>query len=106
MTDYHSRAIAPQVRAALDDMPVVVITGMRQTGKSTFLQRQKELQGSRCIAIEVKDKKRWDAGDLSGLKAFIEATPQCITGILAYNGTETVRLGEKIWAVPAGMIIS
>lgn len=63
-------------------------------------------KGSRCIAIEAKDKKRWDAGDLSGLKAFIEATPQCIAGILAYNGTEAVKLGEKIWAAPAGMVIS
>ncbi len=63
-------------------------------------------KGNRFIAVEIKDKKRWDTGDLSGLKAFIEATPQCIAGVLSYNGTETVRLGEKLWAAPAGMIIS
>jgi len=63
-------------------------------------------KGSRCIAIEVKDKKRWDAGDLSGLKTFLETTPHCIAGILAHNGTESVKVGEKIWAIPAGMIIS
>lgn len=63
-------------------------------------------RGSRCIAIEVKDKKRWDAGDLSGLKAFLEATPHCVAGILAYNGTESVKVGKKIWAIPAGAIIS
>ncbi len=52
MTDYHPRAIASQIRAALGDMPVVVVTGMRQTGKSTFLQRQKELQGRRYITFD------------------------------------------------------
>ncbi|HOE17446.1 MAG TPA: hypothetical protein PLX02_06710 [Syntrophorhabdaceae bacterium] len=67
---------------------------MKQTGKNTFLQQQKELQGSRRIAIEVKDKKRWDAGKLSGLKSFLETTPHCIAGILAYNGTESVKVGE------------
>jgi len=38
MTGYRHREIAGAVSAALKDMPVVAVTGMRQTGKSTFLQ--------------------------------------------------------------------
>ncbi len=38
MTNYHSREIVPRLREALEDMPVVVLTGPRQAGKSTLLQ--------------------------------------------------------------------
>ncbi len=41
MTEYFERDLAPTVFAALKEMPVVVITGMRQTGKTTFLQKQR-----------------------------------------------------------------
>jgi hypothetical protein len=34
MTNYHPRALGPRLREALDDLPVVVVTGLRQTGKS------------------------------------------------------------------------
>jgi predicted AAA+ superfamily ATPase len=40
MTDYHPRDISDAVSAALENMPVVVVTGMRQTGKTTFLCSQ------------------------------------------------------------------
>ncbi|MBE0425212.1 MAG: ATP-binding protein [Nitrospirae bacterium] len=40
MTEYFQRDIGKTILEALDEMPVVVITGMRQTGKSTFLQMQ------------------------------------------------------------------
>ena len=43
MTEYHSRDIADAVNTALDNMPVVVLTGMRQTGKTTFLCSQSDL---------------------------------------------------------------
>ena len=33
---YFRREIGNQIHNALNEMPVVVITGMRQTGKSTF----------------------------------------------------------------------
>ncbi|NJD68200.1 MAG: hypothetical protein C3F12_03135 [Candidatus Methylomirabilota bacterium] len=62
--------------------------------------------GTRCLAIEVKGATRWDDKDLSGLRAFIAATPQCVAGILAYNGEQAVRLGEKLWAIPLGTILS
>ena len=43
MTKYHLRDIHDAVSSALENMPVVVVTGMRQTGKTTFLCSQPEL---------------------------------------------------------------
>ena len=43
MTDYHPRDIAGAVSIALENMPVVVVTRMRQTGKTTFLCSQSDL---------------------------------------------------------------
>jgi len=40
MTAYFERDLAPMVLRALKNMPVVIITGLRQTGKTTFLQHQ------------------------------------------------------------------
>jgi len=60
----------------------------------------------RCIAIEVKLGARWGEGDLSGLKSFLSSTPHCVAGILAYNGTSAVRLGERLWAIPLSIVLS
>ncbi|MDO9288961.1 MAG: ATP-binding protein [Thermodesulfovibrionales bacterium] len=49
---YLPREITNSITSALDDMPVVVITGMRQTGKSTFLQQQAELQGRKYVTLD------------------------------------------------------
>jgi predicted AAA+ superfamily ATPase len=62
--------------------------------------------GRYCLAIEVKSSARWQKKDLSGLEAFLAATPHCVAGVLCYNGTEAVRLGEKLWALPLGLILS
>ncbi|MDA8099723.1 MAG: ATP-binding protein [Nitrospiraceae bacterium] len=62
--------------------------------------------GRRCIALEVKSAARWEERDLTGLKAFLAATPGCVAAVLAYNGTETVPLGEHLWAVPLSRVIS
>jgi predicted AAA+ superfamily ATPase len=62
--------------------------------------------GREIMAIEVKAASRWQEKDLSGLKAFLKYTPKCKVAILAYNGTETVKLEEKIWAVPMGVLVS
>ena len=40
MTDYLSREITARLRRALKQLPVVVLSGLRQTGKSTLLQRE------------------------------------------------------------------
>lgn len=52
MTAYHARDIAGAVAAALEEMPVVAVTGMRQTGKSTFLLKQPELAGRRYVTFD------------------------------------------------------
>ena len=62
--------------------------------------------GSRCIAIEVKAAARWAKADLAGLKAFVASTPRCAAGILAYNGSSPVPLGDRLWAIPLGLLLS
>ena len=63
-------------------------------------------KGNRCIAIEIKAAPRWDGKDLAGLKAFMAATPHCIAGILAYNGSVPLSLGDRLWAIPIGLLLS
>jgi len=43
MTDYLSREITPRLVGALRRLPVVVLSGLRQTGKSTLLQNEAAL---------------------------------------------------------------
>ncbi len=52
MTDYHARDMAAAVKTALENMPVVVITGMRQTGKTTFLCSQADLADRRYVSFD------------------------------------------------------
>ena len=62
--------------------------------------------GGRTWAIEVKAASRWSDSDLSGLNAFLDRTPQCVAGILAYNGRSAVPLGKKLWAIPVGHLLA
>lgn len=62
--------------------------------------------GSKVLAVEVKSGTRWSGRDLSGLKAFLSVTPNCTGAILAYNGEEQVSLGDRLWAVPLGTLLS
>jgi predicted AAA+ superfamily ATPase len=61
--------------------------------------------GRDCLAIEVKSASRWQDKELSGLRAFLAATPNCRAAILAYNGSSAVRLGDRLWAVPLSMLL-
>ena len=47
-----ARDLIPALSAALDDMPVVVLTGMRQTGKSTLLTSADRLRGRRYATLD------------------------------------------------------
>ncbi len=40
MTDYLSREITPRMERTLRQLPVLVLSGLRQTGKSTLLQNE------------------------------------------------------------------
>jgi len=62
-------------------------------------------KGRDCLAIEVKTGSRWTERDLSGLRAFLERTPRCRAAILAHNGDQAAKLGDKLWAVPLAMVL-
>lgn len=47
MTPYLPREIAPRLAQALRRLPVVVLSGLRQTGKSTLLQREESIAADR-----------------------------------------------------------
>ncbi len=59
-----------------------------------------------CVAIELKASTRWSDGDLTSLRVFLERTPSCVIGILAYNGTQAAKLGKSLWAMPLGYLLS
>lgn len=48
MTDYLPREIAPRLVQALQRLPVAVVSGLRQTGKSTLLQREQSIAADRA----------------------------------------------------------
>jgi predicted AAA+ superfamily ATPase len=58
------------------------------------------------VGIEVKAAARFNGGDLSGLRAFLAHTPEAMAGILAYDGDEAVSLGNRLYAVPLGLLVS
>jgi predicted AAA+ superfamily ATPase len=62
--------------------------------------------GRRCIAIEVKAASRFSERDASGLRAFLDGTPGAVAGVLAYNGQEIAPLGDRLFAVPLGLLLS
>jgi len=49
---YRSRELAPAVSNALDTLPVVVVTGLRQAGKTTFLLEERRLKGRRYHTLD------------------------------------------------------
>ncbi|MBM3323709.1 ATP-binding protein, partial [candidate division WOR-3 bacterium] len=59
----------------------------------------------RVVAIEVKAATRWTERDLSGLRAFLDRTPDCRAAVLTYNGYEAVRLDQRLWAIPIGHLL-
>jgi predicted AAA+ superfamily ATPase len=61
--------------------------------------------GRKVFGIEVKTGTRWNESDLSGLRAFLDRTPGCVAGVLAYNGKEAVKLDERLFAIPLGQLL-
>jgi len=57
-TNLLPRALAPSIRAAMRTMPVVVVTGARQTGKSTLVHRL--LPGTRLRYLTLDDYETLD----------------------------------------------
>lgn len=60
-----------------------------------------EDRAGRVVGVEVKAAASVQARDLVGLKKLAAlAGPNFQTGILLYDGTETLPLGDRLWAVP------
>ncbi len=49
---YRRRALAPRLLEALEDLPVVVLTGLRQAGKSTLLSSEAALAERRYVTLD------------------------------------------------------
>lgn len=62
--------------------------------------------GRDSLAIEVKAGNRWTDREVGGLSAFLSQAPRCRAGILAYNGKTAARLGDRLWAIPLGLLLS
>ena len=61
--------------------------------------------GRKVFAIEIKAATRWSESDLSGLRAFLDRTPDCAAAVLAYNGKEAAKLDERLFAIPLGQLL-
>ena len=82
MTGYLGREIAPRVHEALRDMPVVVLTGLRQCGKSTFLGNDPALKKRRYLSLD-------RFGDLEAVRTNAEA-------ILGEPGAVTIDEAQRL----------
>ena len=49
---YQPRESTAAITSALKNLPVVVVTGMRQTGKTTLLQQDSALRGRRYVTLD------------------------------------------------------
>lgn len=66
---YRPRWITPHLRAAVEDHPVVVLTGARQVGKSTLLQQERPFSQWRYITMDDFDALRQAERDPAALWA-------------------------------------
>ena len=73
---YRQREIAPLLKRLLTQFPVVVVSGLRQTGKSTLLKEEAAISRDRTYVI------------------------------LAYQGDQVLPWREKIWAVPLSVLLA
>ena len=75
MTEYLPRDVSPTLARALATMPVVVVTGMRQVGKSTLLRRDPACAGRRYLSLDdfstLEAAKRDPDGLLAGEEPMI-----------------------------------
>lgn len=62
--------------------------------------------GRQTIAIEVKAGANWSKSDISALQEFLSVTPDCMAAVIAHNGEEVLRIGERMWAIPLGLLLS
>ena len=86
MTPSLSRDLIHALLAALETMPVVVLTGMRQTGKSTLLTSARRLSGRRYVTLGTDGFGRSDTR--AALREFFQVDAASI----ARSAREALRL--------------
>lgn len=62
--------------------------------------------GRDSIALEIKAATRWGNDDLAPLSTFLGTSKRCRAGILVHNGQDAVHLGDRLWALPMGLVLS
>ena len=70
--DYHPRWISRQLKDAVKDSPVVVLTGARQVGKSTLLQNEEPFRQWRFLSLDDYDTLRQANEHPEGLWAGVD----------------------------------
>ncbi|MGE5303536.1 MAG: ATP-binding protein [Alphaproteobacteria bacterium] len=70
--NYRPRWIGPVLRTALQDHPVVVVTGPRQAGKSTLLRHEKPFSEWRYLSLDDFDTLRQAERDPTALWAGVD----------------------------------
>lgn len=93
MPDYIERSLEPVLQRAVSEFPAIVLTGPRQSGKTTLLQR---LYGSRCryVSLEPPDVR---ASALQDPRGFLEMHgPPVIFDEVQYTPNLLPYIKEKI----------
>src|SRR3989442_7891882 len=104
MTQLLVRDLIPALLAALGDLPVVVLTGMRQTGKSTLLTSTKGLSGRRYATLDDfaqleaarADPEGFLAGDEPLTIDEVQRAPELLVAV-----KRAVRSGPATRSIPA-----
>lgn len=60
--------------------------------------------GRRVLAVEIKQTIQPRYGDANGLRAFLQAHPDAVGGVLIHSGTAVRRLDDQIIAIPWPML--
>jgi len=87
------RALAPRLTSLLRSFPAVVVTGARQTGKSTLVQQlpgQPRRMYLTLDDLDVLERARLEPAALVGSGA----------GLLLHDGAETAWLADGVLATP------
>jgi predicted AAA+ superfamily ATPase len=121
---YHPRAIQDTISSLVERHPVVVLTGARQTGKTTLLARLFQAPEWKTISLDDMDQlelARSSPNDLlaastgvvvdeaqlaPGLRVLRDEYPEIFsTGILLHTGHNVTTLGDRILALPMGSLV-
>jgi predicted AAA+ superfamily ATPase len=109
------------VQRALADTPVVLLSGARQTGKTTMAQAVAHETGAQyytldvvleqpdgaVAGVEIKASGTVSASDFAALQMLRDQLGRKFrAGILLYLGDQIVPFGDKLWLVPLPVLWS